>query len=104
MSLKGNISCFFSLFTGLARKEDFPFITYYCPHCHALNRPNQCEERVSGSSTPSSGSVKGVGSSDTLKTDSGSANESVVTGDSSIRPVPENKKEEVTETMADLAS
>nr|XP_043628044.1 uncharacterized protein At2g24330-like [Erigeron canadensis] len=24
---------------GLARKEDFPFITYYCPRCHALNRP-----------------------------------------------------------------
>ncbi|XP_076940594.1 uncharacterized protein At2g24330-like [Bidens hawaiensis] len=24
---------------GLARKEDFPFITYYCPHCRALNKP-----------------------------------------------------------------
>ncbi|KAI7747034.1 hypothetical protein M8C21_020294 [Ambrosia artemisiifolia] len=24
---------------GLARKEDYPFITYYCPHCHALNKP-----------------------------------------------------------------
>ncbi|KAL5782836.1 hypothetical protein ACOSP7_007865 [Xanthoceras sorbifolium] len=34
---------------GLTRKEDFPFITYYCPHCHALNRPKQSEERVSGS-------------------------------------------------------
>ncbi|KAJ0966822.1 hypothetical protein J5N97_023739 [Dioscorea zingiberensis] len=22
---------------GLARKEDFPYMTYYCPHCHALN-------------------------------------------------------------------
>eukprot|EP00252_Welwitschia_mirabilis_P004742 TRINITY_DN15038_c0_g2_i1.p1 TRINITY_DN15038_c0_g2~~TRINITY_DN15038_c0_g2_i1.p1 ORF type:complete len:421 (-),score=93.59 TRINITY_DN15038_c0_g2_i1:316-1578(-) len=22
---------------GLAKKEDFPFITYYCPHCGALN-------------------------------------------------------------------
>lgn len=22
---------------GLARKEDFQYITYYCPHCHALN-------------------------------------------------------------------
>ncbi|XP_072958065.1 uncharacterized protein At2g24330 [Typha angustifolia] len=22
---------------GLARKEDFPYVTYYCPHCHALN-------------------------------------------------------------------
>ncbi|KAL8205454.1 hypothetical protein R6Q57_009005 [Mikania cordata] len=24
---------------GLARKEEFPFITYYCPHCQALNKP-----------------------------------------------------------------
>lgn len=26
---------------GLARKEDFPYITYYCPHCHALNGSRQ---------------------------------------------------------------
>ncbi|XP_057768033.1 uncharacterized protein At2g24330-like isoform X2 [Salvia miltiorrhiza] len=38
---------------GLARKEDFPYITYYCPHCNALNRPKQADERLSGSSTPS---------------------------------------------------
>ncbi|CAN1132179.1 Uncharacterized protein At2g24330 [Linum perenne] len=36
---------------GLARKEDFPFITYYCPHCHALNQPKQSAP-VSGLSTP----------------------------------------------------
>ncbi|CAN1765568.1 Uncharacterized protein At2g24330 [Linum perenne] len=35
----------------LARKEDFPFITYYCPHCHALNQPKQSAP-VSGLSTP----------------------------------------------------
>ena len=94
------------LCTGLARKEDFPFITYYCPHCHALNRPHQSEEQVSGSSTPNSGSVRGVRSSEVLKTGSVSASENVVTGDSSIRPVPENenKNEEVTEMTADLAS
>ncbi|KAH6817345.1 integral membrane metal-binding family protein [Perilla frutescens var. frutescens] len=37
---------------GLARKEDFPYITYYCPHCHALNQPKQ-SEGVSGSNSPS---------------------------------------------------
>ncbi|KAL0358415.1 UNVERIFIED_CONTAM: hypothetical protein Sangu_0690900 [Sesamum angustifolium] len=37
---------------GLARKEDFPYVTYYCPHCHALNRPKQSGERVSGSNSP----------------------------------------------------
>ncbi|KAH9319093.1 hypothetical protein KI387_020862 [Taxus chinensis] len=26
---------------GLARKEDFPYITYYCPHCNALNGSQQ---------------------------------------------------------------
>ncbi|CAH9104354.1 unnamed protein product [Cuscuta epithymum] len=38
---------------GLARKEDFPYITYYCPHCNALNRHKQVEDRSSGSSSPS---------------------------------------------------
>ncbi|GLJ20487.1 hypothetical protein SUGI_0372830 [Cryptomeria japonica] len=28
---------------GLARKEDFPYITYYCPHCNALNGSQQAE-------------------------------------------------------------
>ncbi|KZV42506.1 hypothetical protein F511_38603, partial [Dorcoceras hygrometricum] len=37
---------------GLARKEDFPYITYYCPHCHALNGPKQSSERISGTSSP----------------------------------------------------
>ncbi|CAA2986888.1 Hypothetical predicted protein [Olea europaea subsp. europaea] len=42
---------------GLARKEDFPYITYYCPHCNALNRPKQVDEGVPGGSnspTPTS--------------------------------------------------
>lgn len=34
---------------GLARKEDFPYITYYCPHCNALNRPKESEGHISGS-------------------------------------------------------
>ncbi|CAM6098364.1 unnamed protein product [Calypogeia fissa] len=28
---------------GLAKKEDYQYITYYCPHCHALNKSNQLE-------------------------------------------------------------
>lgn len=34
---------------GLARKEDFAYITYYCPHCNALNRPKKMEGVVSDS-------------------------------------------------------
>jgi len=41
---------------GLARKEDFAFITYYCPHCNALNGSRQQEENDmvpnSGKETP----------------------------------------------------
>ncbi|KAI3702793.1 hypothetical protein L6452_28545 [Arctium lappa] len=33
---------------GLASKEDFPYITYFCPHCDALNKP-----RSSGENSPS---------------------------------------------------
>nr|XP_010907838.3 uncharacterized protein At2g24330 [Elaeis guineensis] len=33
---------------GLARKEDFPHITYYCPHCDALNTSQQSGELASG--------------------------------------------------------
>ncbi|XP_010273203.1 PREDICTED: uncharacterized protein At2g24330-like [Nelumbo nucifera] len=59
---------------GLARKEDFPYITYYCPHCHALNRSAEQKEHDNGSSstnissptTPTSGDVvKSVNSATT---------------------------------------
>lgn len=28
---------------GLAKKEDYNYITYYCPHCNALNKSNHLE-------------------------------------------------------------
>ncbi|KAJ0715648.1 putative Lunapark domain-containing protein [Helianthus annuus] len=52
---------------GLARKEDFPFITYYCPRCHALNRAMNSSSGSPSTSTldatiegasPNSGSMK----------------------------------------------
>ena len=46
------------LLPGLARKEDFGFITYYCPHCNALNSSRQNEDHDlvpnSGKESPSS--------------------------------------------------
>ncbi|CAM8948845.1 unnamed protein product [Rhodiola kirilowii] len=48
---------------GLARKEDFPYITYYCPHCHALNRSKQSPENISGATSPPNlGQSRSVGS------------------------------------------
>ncbi|KAL5213961.1 hypothetical protein ABZP36_003113 [Zizania latifolia] len=50
---------------GLARKEDFAFITYYCPHCNALNgsRQHDGHEMVSnsGKDSPSSRSDGTIG-------------------------------------------
>ncbi|CAI9303776.1 unnamed protein product [Lactuca saligna] len=43
---------------GLARKEDFPFITYFCPRCHALNRPRGSttnSPKASGPTSPLTG-------------------------------------------------
>ncbi|XP_062163908.1 uncharacterized protein At2g24330 [Alnus glutinosa] len=84
---------------GLARKEEFPYITYYCPHCHALNKPKQSEEeRVSGSSTPNLGSLR-------TQNASASASDSGVTNNSPVRAGLE-EIEEVTEkvTSEDVAS
>ncbi|XP_031487971.1 uncharacterized protein At2g24330-like isoform X1 [Nymphaea colorata] len=36
---------------GLARKEDFPYITYYCPHCHALNGSGKQDSPTADSSS-----------------------------------------------------
>jgi endoplasmic reticulum junction formation protein lunapark len=51
--------------SGLARKEDFAFITYYCPHCNALNGPRQHDDQElvsnSGKESPSSRSDGSVG-------------------------------------------
>ncbi|XP_031494574.1 uncharacterized protein At2g24330-like [Nymphaea colorata] len=50
---------------GLARKEDFPYITYYCPHCHALNSSNLQQAQPSGSS---SNNISGLSPADGLDT------------------------------------
>nr|GLL17510.1 uncharacterized protein At2g24330-like [Ipomoea trifida] len=36
---------------GLARKEDYPYITYYCPHCHALNMHKHSQDHASDPNT-----------------------------------------------------
>ena len=82
--------------SGLARKEDFPYITYYCPHCHALNKPKQLDDHVSGSDTPNMGFVnsKNMGSpitdfDEAVKATSSSAGGSTITNNSSVNASPE---------------
>ncbi|XP_076958606.1 uncharacterized protein LOC143634397 [Bidens hawaiensis] len=45
---------------GLARKEEFPFTTYYCLHCNVLNKPKNLDKMspVSGSQETASTDVK----------------------------------------------
>ncbi|KAG6411191.1 hypothetical protein SASPL_129269 [Salvia splendens] len=40
------------IIVGLARKEEFSYITYYCPHCNALNRQKEADDRLSGTMSP----------------------------------------------------
>lgn len=42
---------------GLVRKEEFAYVTYYCPHCKALNKSNNLETVSGSDSTSISSSV-----------------------------------------------
>ncbi|XP_061346216.1 uncharacterized protein At2g24330-like [Gastrolobium bilobum] len=68
---------------GLARKEDFPFVTYYCPHCHALNKPKQLDEHISGL-TPLNMEPPKTDDDEADKNASTSAAESIITSDSPV--------------------
>lgn len=82
---------------GLARKEDFPYITYYCPHCHALNRPKQVEDHVPSSSPPSINPLKSEGTDNAINNSSGSISEDVLMSNSPVKAGSEI--EEVTEKI-----
>ncbi|KAL5184788.1 Uncharacterized protein HKD37_17G048440 [Glycine soja] len=73
---------------GLARKEDFPFITYYCPHCHALNKPKQSDERISGLNSHNTQSPK-TDDGEEVKNASDSAVRSVIRSDNPVNTSPE---------------
>ncbi|KAK9266260.1 hypothetical protein L1049_000048 [Liquidambar formosana] len=78
---------------GLARKEDFPYITYYCPHCHALNRSKQLEEHVSDPNSPILSSLGTVGSSDMANKGSGFVSDVMPTSNSPVSTASEIEEE-----------
>ncbi|KAG8471985.1 hypothetical protein CXB51_036797 [Gossypium anomalum] len=80
---------------GLARKEDFPYITYYCPHCQALNKPKQPEEHVSRSSPIMDPLQSGVGNA--VKRPSGSMAEDILSISSPV--ISGSEIEKVTEKV-----
>ncbi|KAK4365909.1 hypothetical protein RND71_013789 [Anisodus tanguticus] len=69
---------------GLSRKEEFPYITYYCPHCNVLNRPKQLDDGASGSSTLNMASTTIVADTGLVKQDSGSMVERVPASSSPV--------------------
>jgi len=71
-------------FSGLSRKEDFPFITYYCPHCHALNKPKQSDEHISLPNT--TGSPK---ADDGKEVQKAGASDSLIVNDNPVKATPE---------------
>ncbi|XP_059290655.1 uncharacterized protein At2g24330-like [Lycium ferocissimum] len=73
---------------GLARKEEFPYITYYCPHCNALNTPKQLDDSTSVSSTLNMASTTIVADADLVKQDSGSMAERVSASSSPVVASP----------------
>ncbi|KAL8142853.1 hypothetical protein V2J09_015885 [Rumex salicifolius] len=42
----------YALICGLATKEDFPYLTYICPHCRAVNGPRKKDDHISVPSSP----------------------------------------------------
>ncbi|KAG8636488.1 uncharacterized protein At2g24330 [Manihot esculenta] len=85
---------------GLARKEDFPYITYYCPHCHTLNQPKQSEDRVSGFNSPTSGNLIAGGYAEAINKTSNSTSGS----SSPIRACSENEEVIERPTSGELVS
>lgn len=69
---------------GLSRKEDFPFITYYCPHCHALNKPKQSDEHISFPNTTSSPKAH-----DGEEVQKAGASDSLIVSDNPVKATPE---------------
>lgn len=89
-------------FIGLARKEDFSYITYYCPHCHALNGPQQSDENkpnlgsLSACASPAPGDVLIIhGKSSTIEAE-GSGNQ-IPVQEQSVEAIIEKDPSEMAE-------
>ncbi|XP_010447623.1 PREDICTED: uncharacterized protein At2g24330 [Camelina sativa] len=81
---------------GLARKEDFAYITYYCPHCNALNKPKNSDENTllpAVSASPMTDTLPLIETSEVVNSSSSSSER----GNS---PTPEIKTPEIKEEAA----
>ncbi|XP_071698020.1 uncharacterized protein At2g24330-like [Rutidosis leptorrhynchoides] len=90
---------------GLARKEEFPFITYYCPHCHALNKPKN-SVLSSDAMSPVLGSPATIASADpnSIKSNNESIGEKVSAANSPVVSAVEEKEASEKKMAEDVAS
>ncbi|XP_076958593.1 uncharacterized protein At2g24330-like [Bidens hawaiensis] len=72
---------------GLARKEEFPYITYYCPHCHILNKPKNSDKM-----SPVSGSIETASANVKLTEENESASENVAVASSPVVAAVDEKE------------
>lgn len=77
---------------GLARKEDFPYITYYCPHCQALNSSQQSGDRGSG---PRSGHAMPIALADANSSASAGRGSAVTSNLETVEELPAKDEQEV---------
>ncbi|KAK3038591.1 hypothetical protein RJ639_027254 [Escallonia herrerae] len=89
---------------GLARKGDFPYITYYCPHCNALNRPKQTEEHASDSISLIKSSSKAVDHINTVENTRKSMSEAVPASSSPVEAGVEKQEEREKTSASDLVN
>ncbi|KAE8710513.1 Cell division control 2 isoform 1 [Hibiscus syriacus] len=77
---------------GLAKQEDFPYITYYCPHCRALNKPKQPVKQICRSSSLPINLLNPKGADDAVGNSSDNMDEGALTNYGLERPSSEIKE------------
>ncbi|CAH9075605.1 unnamed protein product [Cuscuta epithymum] len=95
------ICCHCHMHNGLARKEDFPYIAYYCAHCKTFNEPKHMPDLITpGSSLPPLRSISPVDEAKVIKSPT-APNSSRVTD--SISTSPSSSPLAVTESDISLS-
>lgn len=89
---------------GLARKEDFQYVAYYCPHCHGLNESQQFGERAADGSNPLAATPRAAGLQGLNNDDILMASAPLVTGGAINEPDSSENHTTASERSNDISS